>query len=167
MIIFGGNKNYFHLDPLTMTLKRSVFLGIIIAFSSCNNQEQATTTNKQSANIYTLNCYRSIINHDTVILKTISLNGFMTGTLVYNFFEKDKSKGTIQGKMKDNLLIADYSYSSEGVQSVRQIAFKKIGESFIEGYGEVESKNGKTIFKNIDSLNFTHSIVLSAFNCEE
>ncbi len=49
--------------------------------------------------------------------------------------------------MTGELLIADYSYNSEGIQSVRQIAFKKTGKTFIEGYGETETKNGKTIFK--------------------
>ena len=105
-------------------------------------------------------------NHDTVILKTIDVNGIITGTLVYNLYEKDKNRGTIQGKMKGDLLIADYSFTSEGTFSVRQVVFKKSDTTFIEGYGDIEDKNGKTIFKNTDSLDFTNSIILNEYDCK-
>ena len=148
-----------------MTFKLSFFLGIISLFFSCNNHHQESTINKPVTKPGQLNCYRYVNNRDTVILRTTSVNGSITGTLVYNFYEKDKNKGTIQGQMKSELLIADYTYYSEGVQSVRQIAFKKNGKTFIEGYGEPETKNGKTIFKNIDSLDFNHSIILNEIDC--
>jgi hypothetical protein len=114
-----------------------------------------------------MNCYRYIHNRDTVLLNTIYINGSVTGTLVYNFYEKDKNKGTIQGKMTGDILFADYSFSSEGIQSVRPITFRKIGENFIEGYGETENTNGKTFFKDPDSLNFAHSIVLKPYDCKK
>ena len=101
------------------------------------------------------------------MLKTISVNGYITGTLVYNFYEKDKNKGTIQGKMTGDLLVADYTFNAEGMESVRQVAFKKTGTAFIEGYGDIKTINDKAIFKNIDSLDFSHSPVLSEIDCEK
>ncbi|MEO5996613.1 MAG: hypothetical protein ABIN89_07775 [Chitinophagaceae bacterium] len=151
-----------------MTLKISIVFSITLCLYSCgNNQTREVASNNASTKTSLLNCYRYINNNDTVLLKTILVNGFMTGTLVYNFYQKDKSRGTIQGKMKDSLLIADYTYMSEGTQSVRQVAFKLNGKTFIEGYGETENNNQKTIFKNIDSLNFDHSIVLGEVECEK
>lgn len=150
-----------------MTLKISFFLCAINCIVSCGSQPQKSKENIPSTNAGSLVCYRYISNTDTVILKTIYVNDSVTGTLVYNFYQKDKYSGTIQGQMKGELLIADFTFFSTGVKSVRQVAFKKKGKNFIEGYGETEDKNGKTTFKNIDSLNFTHSIVLVQADCKK
>jgi hypothetical protein len=73
-------------------------LGIITLFFSCNNQQQESTITKPVAKPGPFNCYRYTNKNDTVILKTVFANDFITGTLVYNFYEKDKNKGTIQGQ---------------------------------------------------------------------
>jgi hypothetical protein len=96
----------------------------------------------------------------------VSVDGFINGTLVYNYFEKDKNKGTLQGRMKGELLIADYTFASEGVESVRQVVFKQHGDTFTEGYGEVQVINGKSSFKNLDSLDFGHSFILRKIDCK-
>ncbi|MEP6700924.1 MAG: hypothetical protein ABJA85_06400, partial [Bacteroidota bacterium] len=75
------------------------------------------------------------------------------------------NSGIIRGQMRGNLLIADYSFSSEGFPSSRPVAFKKVGEDFVEGFGETEGKNGYFVFKNADSLDFTHSFALHPFEC--
>lgn len=77
------------------------------------------------------------------------------GDLVYDFKEKDDNKGTIIGTMKDSILIADYTFQSEGSTSVRQVAFKFENNTLLEGYGEVEEKGGKVIFKDVNQLKFT------------
>lgn len=133
--------------------------------SSCVNSQQEAKTNKPSTETSSTNCYRYINNKDTVMLKTVDTNGLVTGTLTYNFYEKDKNKGTIKGKIAGDMLFADYTFSSEGVESVRPVAFKKTGANLMEGYGETENINGKTIFKNRDSLSFAHSIVLKPYDC--
>lgn len=140
------------------------FISLVL---SCNDQQKAPTPEKVSPKTSSIDCYRYIKNNDTVVLKIKDLNGFVTGSLVYKLDQKDKNTGTIDGKMKGGLLIADYSFFSEGVKSVRQIAFKKKGNTFIEGYSESEEKNGKIIFKNAYALDFTHSMVLTAYDCEK
>ena len=86
--------------------------------------------------------------------------------LAARLFEKDKNTGTIQGNMQDSLLVADYTFMSEGTTSVRQVAFKKTANGFVEGYGDVEDKDGKMIFKNVDSLTFNNTSVLTEIDCE-
>lgn len=56
---------------------------------------------------------------------------------------------------------------SEGVESVRRVAFKKMGNSYLEGYGEMEDKEGKKVFSNPGSLQFNSQVVLSEVNCEK
>ena len=134
---------------------------------SCDTGEkkdsQAEDTKKQSSPI---NCYRYANRGDTIQLKLIHIGNAITGTLVYDYKEKDKNRGTIQGKMRGNLFIADYTFQSEGIQSVRQIAFKMEENSFIEGYGDVYSQDGKVQFKNIDSLKFNESMKLVEIACQ-
>lgn len=151
-----------------MSLRPSIFLVIIVLFSSCNNQKTSPSSiTKSPIKPHPLNCFRYAHNRDTIILKTIAVNGFITGTLVYNFYQKDKNTGTIQGQMKGDLLIADYKFHAEGVLSVRQVVFKKEASTFIEGYGETTTINDKTIFKNIAKLNFSDPIILTEIDCEK
>ncbi|CAN5840198.1 hypothetical protein BH11BAC7_BH11BAC7_00990 [soil metagenome] len=148
--------------------QRLILFPIIgILLFSCNNPPSDSKTTDTTIVSTTTQCYRYINNKDTVILKILETNGAIGGTLMYNFFEKDKNTGTFKGEMKGNLLIAQYTFMSEGMESVRAVAFKKSGENFIEGYGESEEKNGKDVFKNTDSLNFSNSILLSPHACEK
>ena len=150
-------------------IKKSLFIfGLCICFIACNsnNQTQQTKENTEPQAANAVNCYRSINNNDTVLLTMKDSAGLITGTLVYNLFEKDKNTGTIQGNMQDSLLVADYTFMSEGTTSVRQVAFKKTANGFVEGYGDVEDKDGKMIFKNVDSLTFNNASVLTEIDCE-
>ena len=142
-------------------MKAINFLIVAILFASCNSQNedagkisaQQVSTKKSSP----INCYSYATATDTIILKVIHVGNSITGTLVYSLKEKDKNKGTIQGNMRGDILVADYTFMSEGIQSTRQVAFKKEGNSFIEGYGD---------FKNLDSLNFNTSMKLVEIACQ-
>jgi hypothetical protein len=151
-----------------ITKSLSVFC-LFICVVACNNQTQETQQtqeNTQPQAASAINCYRSINNNDTVSLTTKDSFGTITGTLVYALSEKDKNTGTIQGNLKDSLLVADYTFMSEGTTSVRQVAFKKTANGFIEGYGDMEDKDGKMIFKNTDSLTFSNTSLLTGIDCE-
>jgi hypothetical protein len=149
-----------------MIPKYLIVAGAIAIGVSCNNQQESKTTDSSATQKSVLSCYRYINNKDTVMLTAASANGFLTGTLVYNFHEKDKNIGTIQGAIKDGILIADYSFLSEGTRTVRQVAFKKEGDTFIEGYGETIEHDGKIIFRHADSLDFKGPVILKAFDCQ-
>lgn len=99
-------------------------------------------------------CYVAVIKKDTISL-TISLNRRkVAGDLSYKFFEKDSNSGIINGEMKGDTLIAEYTFQSEGRTTIRQVAFLKKGNAFIEGYGDVIDDNGKMKFKNTKQLHF-------------
>ncbi|OQP64618.1 hypothetical protein A4R26_16360 [Niastella populi] len=111
-------------------------------------------------------CYRYANQGDTVTLNLIHVNDDVTtGTLMYRLKEKDANTGTLQGSVKGDLFVGNYTFTSEGTLSTRQVAFKKTGNAFIEGYGESIEENGAMKFKNIDSLNFGSSIILEKVAC--
>jgi hypothetical protein len=144
-----------------------IFLGLL---ASCDTQPKETKkqTDPQTdtkANSL-VNCYQYANQSDTVTLKLVHIGESITGTLVYQLKEKDGNKGTIQGSMRNDLLLADYTFMSEGIQSIRQVAFKQSGNTFIEGYGESVDEKGTMKFKNIDSLNFSSSIKLQEIVCQ-
>ena len=142
-------------------MKAIIFLMLASLTVSCDLQKKETDkTSSQEAETKLpspMNCYRYATATDTIILKVIHNGNSITGTLVYILKEKDKNKGTIRGNMKGNILVADYTFMSEGIQSTRQVAFKKEGNSFVEGYGD---------FNNIDSLKFNSSMKLVEVDCK-
>jgi len=149
-----------------------VFNILILAalFASCNSQEkdkEKTSTKKmEQEKSSAINCYEFTGEADTVTLKVTHAGDSISGHLVYDFKEKDKNTGTILGIMKGNILVADYTFMSEGIQSTRQVAFRLEENTFIEGYGESFSQNDKVYFKNIDSLKFDSFFKLIEIDCQ-
>ncbi len=112
-------------------------------------------------------CYTYTTPKDTVLLLLNHNDGVVTGDLIYNYFEKDKNTGTIKGRFNGDTLFADYTFMSESVESVREVAFLKRGNSFQEGFGEVTEQSGKMVFKNKSRLNFNNNAFLTKGNCKQ
>lgn len=112
-------------------------------------------------------CYRYIGNRDTINLRISETYNIMTGLLIYKNYQKDQNLGTLQGKMTGDVLIADYTFRSEGITSTRQVAFKKQGNDLVEGYGDVVEANGKMVFKDVHALKYDDSRVLKNVPCKQ
>lgn len=151
-------------------MKAIIIISLLSLMVSCNSREKETeksgSENSKAKDSSVTNCYRYTNSKDTVSLQLVQVGKSVTGTLVYDFNEKDKNTGTIQGFIKDHLLVAEYTFMSEGVVSTRQVAFKIEDNSLMEGYGDSFNNNGKVYFKNVDSLNFTNSIKLTEIGCQ-
>ena len=151
-------------------MKAIIIISLLSLMASCNSPEKETeksSSEQPDAKDTTItNCYRYANKKDTVSLQLSKVGKSVTGTLVYDFNEKDKNTGNIKGFIKNNLLVAEYMFISEGMLSTRQIAFKLEGNSLIEGYGDSYTKNGKVYFKNVDSLSFSNSVKLTEIKCE-
>lgn len=98
---------------------------------------------------------------DTVSLHLTMQGSKAMGHLTYAWKEKDHNNGSFEGEIKDGILLADYTFQSEGMSSVRQVAFKIDGTTATEGYGDVEEKDGKFVFKDANNLSFDKGLVLS------
>lgn len=154
--------------------KNTVLLLAPLLFAvACSNEPKQTTVSKTSvtqteevkAMIPAQTCYVGIMGKDSIFLKTERFPNVVTGTLVYKFYEKDQSQGALDGKMHGDTLVADYTFSSEGKTSVRQVAFLLSADSAREGYGEQEEKEGKMVFKNLGELNFKDAVTLGKTAC--
>ena len=147
--------------------KKSILIPIvtIFIFSSCNNSPKQPDKKEESiTKIQAKNCYIFTSEKDSVFMDINVEGNLVNGNLVYKLFQKDLNKGTIQGSMKGDTLIATYKFISEGTESVREVAFLKKGNTFIEGFGDVEEKNGGMVFKITNSLNFNSIIILQHNN---
>lgn len=112
-------------------------------------------------------CYASRTNN-SVVEMSINVNSHqeVNGKLSYNIAGKDKNEGSLIGNMKGDTLIADYTFMSEGVSSVREVAFLQKDGTFIEGYGDVVETNGKFSFKDKKQLKFDLKNVLTKVDCK-
>jgi hypothetical protein len=150
---------------------------LLIAFSfycsSCNNDSETTTTVGETdssvatvpANIETTQCYAGVTGKDSVFLKLNNNNNAVSGDLEYKRFQKDQNKGTLAGVMRGDTLLADYTFMSEGKSSVREVIFLKKGNMFVEGFGDVEEKNGKMVFKNTGTVKFNETMSMQGTDC--
>jgi hypothetical protein len=138
----------------------NVLLCLLLSFGvvCCNDNRKATS----GGEIVTIDksCYSFISDRDTIRLIVTVRDNSVEGSLDFNFYEKDKSTGTIAGEMTGDTLFANYQFSSEGVSSSRDVAFLRDGNSFIMGTGEVQSSGGKEVFKDRKTIQFDSGVVL-------
>ena len=112
------------------------------------------------------NCYQYIKGQDTATL-TLNTDGKKaTGDLSYSWFQKDKNKGTIDGEFHGDTIIANYNFSSEGKQSMRQVVFLKQGDKLTEGVGEVELDGDNTLYRDLSMLTFEKTVVMTKVPCK-
>jgi hypothetical protein len=135
---------------------------------ACKNDtpKNTTTTGPIAVEDTAQQCYYYITPKDMVSLRFRVTSKVITGNLNYAFAEKDRNTGMIKGHMNGDTLIADYTFMSEGVQSVREVAFLKTGDTFTEGYGEMKEENNKLCFMNLKTIRFDSQVVLSKMDCD-
>lgn len=122
----------------------------------------ATTPNESSGD-----CYIYTKNRDTASLKLNIIGEELTGELSYKLFEKDSNAGKIAGEMKGDTIIAEYTFDSEGMRSVREVVFvKKDDGNIYEGTGDVIEKDGKMVFKDRSAIKFSPTMVFTKTNCK-
>ncbi|MDR7128394.1 hypothetical protein J2X69_000726 [Algoriphagus sp. 4150] len=149
----------------------SLFL-LAIAIAACKGPKEdspldaAFSPSEEHVEKINTACFLYFGEKDTVRLKTLIDGTTVTGTLDYAFFEKDKNSGTIEGEIRGDMLIAEYTFLSEGVTSKRQVVFKNTAEGWKEGYGEMKSVGDIPVQANIDSLDYSHPMVLSPSPCD-
>ncbi|MCE7042456.1 hypothetical protein [Dyadobacter sp. CY312] len=149
-------------------LKTFAAMAVAIFMAACNSNPTQNTAldTKRSDEDSTFNiCYSSIVKKDTVLLNAHMSGDSVTGSLGYKLYEKDQNNGSILGKMYGDTLRGMYTFMSEGKESVREVAFIKKDSLLVEGYGALEEKNGKTVFKDPQQLKFD-GIVLAKAPCK-
>jgi hypothetical protein len=141
--------------------------GFFIFFGSKDTKSPVVnnTEPQQTAGI-DAGCYVSRTGQDVYTLDIApGQEGHVYGTLVFKNFQKDSSSGIFNGIYKDGILLGEYAFTSEGTDSVMQVIFKKSGDDFIRGYGEVDESG--TRFKDVSKITFDPSSSLNVFKNEQ
>lgn len=145
----------------------SIIVLSLVIFASCNTEKkQESTTKTEVKTTKTETCYQHTKDSSTIKLNVTINDNMVTGNLSYDYYQKDKSRGTIKGELKSDTLFANYTFMSEGIESVREVVFIKTINGWVEGYGEVDDKDGKVIFKNRNKITFDNNVVLKETACK-
>src|SRR5690606_23084407 len=124
-----------HLIIVSMKIRQlpKIFFLLLAAArgtSSCgntNNGKIALTSDATSLQEPLKGCYIAVIKRDTIQLAITSEKGDQVeGSLIYDFWEKDRSRGTFTGEYKDSVLSANYVFNAAGTTSERPVIFKKV-----------------------------------------
>lgn len=134
---------------------------------ACNNNPEEKQAEGHLPGQKITECYAGSSGRDTIVLSLTITGDNIIGSLNYNFYEKDRSHGSVSGRTAGDTLIADYIFTSEGLQSIRQVAFLKKGNTLTEGHGDMEEKNGKMVFKNTKTLSFANGFMLQKTGCNQ
>ena len=147
-------------------MKRN-FILIVCFVSACtsNTRKEKTVEGNEVKDVRVIDsnssiggCYTSILKKDTseLVLQHKEQATSVSGDLSIRNFEKDSNKGTLNGEIKGDLIVAWYDYFSEGKNSVRQFVLKIQGDTLLEGYGNLLNKGDSDtlMFSNIGALKF-------------
>jgi hypothetical protein len=138
------------------------FLGDLI--TSCNPEKRTDNVDVAAETTTIKTCFAHL-SKDTVLLLLKTTGTEVRGVLRYTLYEKDLNEGILDGEMKGDTLVANYNFYSEGISSTREVVFLKKNNQLIEGFGETIASEGKQIFKNRGTLDFTGSLVLTLTEC--
>ncbi len=154
-----------------------IFMIAGVLCSNCNNavDEKKTTGNqaKGSDSIIAITktaeqlagCYQAIIGKDTAALQLNVSENMVSGSLLYNRFEKDDSKGNFTGKIDNNIIRAWYVFQSEGTVSVKELFFRIDNGKLAEGYGEMDMKHDTAVFRYPTALRYEENHPYLKVNC--
>jgi hypothetical protein len=132
-------------DSQTADTSSNASLPSAVAFSECYVYETA----KDSASL------RIDIAEDQMAV----------GELSYSLFEKDRNRGKIMGVISGDTLVARYTFTAEGQESVREVVFLKKGSGWVEGFGEVKDSAGVMIFSDRSKLDFEKGMHFEPVEC--
>jgi len=97
----------------------ATFVVVAIGFVFSVILPTITGTNSKLAS-----CYQGVVgNSNSLIQISSQSNSEVSGTLIFENYEKDSSYGDFVGKYNDNKLTASFTFQSEGTESVREIIF--------------------------------------------
>jgi hypothetical protein len=137
-------------------MKQYAFLlaALPVALMACNSGK----------NIPAYQCFAYINGKDSILLQVHTEGKTVDGQLTYQLYEKDQNDGAISGSWAGDTLRAEYQFMSEGIESVREVVFLKKGNQLVEGFGNVEERNGKMVFTSAPS--FEQGIVYNTVDCQ-
>lgn len=109
-------------------------------------------------------CYAYNDNDNSVMFKITDVSDEVFGRLKYSYHEKDESTGNFRGRLYRDRLFGTFTFMSEGIESVREVAFLVKQDTLIEGVGALNEAG--TAFKFRDSIQYTSKTPLTITDCK-
>ncbi len=137
-----------------------VIIGAIILGTKKHNVSNQVST--------IVGCYQANLGKDVYKLTIDSENnGEVAGSLSFKNYQKDSSSGSFVGTYANEMLVGDYEFDSEGMHSIRQVAFKKVDTGFQEGFGDVAMEGNRESLKDLSNLSYDTSFTFVKGACTE
>lgn len=142
-----------------------LLIGFVI-YSIIYSSKENNKIPKETTQVSIKGCYVTTLAKDVYTLTILSQEGeLFNGTLSFKNFEKDSSSGTYKGIYKNGILLGDYSFQSEGMNSVMQVIFKKSGDEFLRGYGNLNTTGDRFVDLNNITYDSSYPFKISKENC--
>lgn len=146
---------------------------VAMTIASCKEKKEETkmaheseaSVQEKKSDVLQKGCYTYDTDGSMVNFEIIEIGDSVIGNLSYAFSGKDTNTGTFKGHLKNDKLIGDYTFQSEGSESVRQVAFQVKGDQLIEGYGELNEAG--TAFKDTNSISYSSTMPLTKTDCDK
>lgn len=148
-------------------MKKQIILSLTFLFLSVSCKDGDFLVFGKSVTVEpvtaTKECYEYDQDGNDISMQIETTGKDVIGAMTYSLSEKDKNAGILKGQWKNDILLLDYTFLSEGTESTRQVAFQLKDGQLIEGYGEMTEDGTK--FKEVSQLKFTSTMPLSKTNC--
>lgn len=153
---------------------------LLVCFISCNqaekkNNEGQTPVQQEKENSKKPSdissgildgCYRRVIKRDTVLLKLKQSGKMLKGTLIFDNYQIDGSRGTVQGRIEDDKILLWYEFNSEGEHSVMEQVFLRTADGLIRATGPMVNKGDTMMFTDYSQLNFDQDNLFRITDCD-
>lgn len=124
--------------------------------TSNSNNSGVNTNDSQPLEPSTVqNCFVGVTGKDSVFVSIDDNLGTFTGKMRYKNFEKDSSVGDLMGTKNGDTLKLNYTFTSEGKTSDREIYFLIKDGKLLEGIGEHKVDGDKDLYANPAKIKYT------------
>lgn len=161
------------------SLTPALLLILLLSVGACSNdtKQQASTEDAVHAGADAVTgfaegspfavsgCYRMTQKRDTALLNLQVTDTLVSGDLVYHWNTRDGNKGTLKGVLRDSLILADYTFQSEGMTSVREVIFKIKDSTLVQAFGELVPGKEKVSFRNRNTLQYLEKTPFLKISC--
>jgi hypothetical protein len=156
-------------------MRSLLFYLFIVSIIACQgNSESAdsdkdTTTSQSTDNVSATpqeQCYRKVLARDTFAISITETGEAISGTLLFDNYEKDSSRGSVKGSSSGDTLKLWYDFQSEGMNSVMEVYFKRVGDKLVRGVGTMDVKGDTSYFTNPSDIKFEEKESWDKVSCE-
>lgn len=141
-----------------------LFAGFFVFLAFKKDDKMASTEVPLPQTSSIVGCYVATLGKDVYTLSILSQNGeSVKGHLSFKNFQKDSSSGPMEGTYRNDVLLGDYSFDSEGMHSVVQVIFKKTANGFVRGYGQMNSSGER--FADLSDITYDTSAEFKTSPC--